>query len=93
MDQAPYPVVLVKLEDGKHVTCQLVDYDPAHVSFGQKVITVIRRVTHPDPDGGSIPGEQDRVRFHARHSGPGERTRTRRGQDALQAIIAASSTP
>ena len=51
MDQAPYPVVLVKLEDGKHVTCQLVDYDPAHVSFGQKVITVIRRVTHPDPDG------------------------------------------
>ncbi len=50
-DQAPYPVVLLELEDGKRVTCQLVDYDAKHLAFGQKVITIIRRVTHPDADG------------------------------------------
>ncbi|HLD24822.1 MAG TPA: OB-fold domain-containing protein [Patescibacteria group bacterium] len=50
-DQAPYPVVLVALEGGKNVTCQLVDYDEKHLTFGQKVITIIRRVMHPDPDG------------------------------------------
>ncbi len=50
-DQAPYPVVLLELEDGKHATCQLVDYDTGDLMFGQKVITIIRRVTHPDADG------------------------------------------
>ncbi len=50
-DQAPYPVVLVDLGEGKRVTCQLVDYDDRHITFGQKVILTVRRVTHPDPDG------------------------------------------
>jgi len=50
-DQAPYPVVLVDVGEGKRVTCQLVDYDERHVAVGQKVVTIIRRVTHPDPDG------------------------------------------
>lgn len=50
-DQAPYPVVLLELEGGKRITCQLVDYDTKDLVFGQKAITVIRRVTHPDPDG------------------------------------------
>lgn len=50
-DQAPYPVIVAVLESGKRVTCQLVDYDESHLAFGQKVITIIRRVTHPDPDG------------------------------------------
>lgn len=50
-DQAPYPVVLVEFENGMRYTCQLVDYDENHLAFGQKVITIIRRVTHPDQDG------------------------------------------
>ena len=50
-DQAPYPVVLVELDGGKRVMCQLVDYDEKHLVFGQKVVTVVRRVTHPDADG------------------------------------------
>lgn len=50
-DQAPYPVVLLDLEGGKRITCQLVDYEPEHLAFGQKVTTIIRRVTHPDADG------------------------------------------
>ncbi len=50
-DQAPYPVVLIEMEDGKHVTCQMVDYDVSDLSVGQRVITIVRRVTHPDADG------------------------------------------
>ena len=50
-DQAPYPVVVVELTGGGRITCQLVDYDEKHLVFGQNVVTVIRRVTHPDPDG------------------------------------------
>jgi uncharacterized OB-fold protein len=50
-DQAPYPVVLVELESGKRVTCQLVDYEESNLAFGQSVVTIIRRVTHPDSDG------------------------------------------
>lgn len=50
-DQAPYPVALVELTDGKRITCQMVDYHESHLAFGQKVVTVIRRVIHPDGDG------------------------------------------
>lgn len=50
-DQAPYAVALISLEDGKRITCQMVDCDPFHIAFGQRVITVIRRVTQPDADG------------------------------------------
>ncbi len=51
MDQAPYPVVLVELEGGKRIEAQLVDWNSAHLVFGTKVKTVVRRVMHPDPDG------------------------------------------
>lgn len=50
MDQAPYPVVVVELE-GKRITAQLVDWRPEHLVAGQKVITVIRRVIHPNTEG------------------------------------------
>lgn len=50
-DQAPYPVVLISLPNGKRLTCQLVDYNESQLVAGQKVITIIRRVTRPDPDG------------------------------------------
>ncbi len=51
MDQAPYPVVLIDLGAGKKMTCQLVDYEDIHLVYGQKVVTIIRRVMHPNPDG------------------------------------------
>ncbi len=51
MDQAPYPVVLIDLEGGKRIEAQLVDWSERDLTFGTKVKTVIRRVTHPDPDG------------------------------------------
>ena len=50
-DQAPYPVALVELEGGKRIEAQLVDWSESDLAFGTNVITVIRRVTHPDPDG------------------------------------------
>lgn len=51
MDQAPYPVVLVEFEDGTRIEVQLVDWQEKQLTFGSKVQTVVRRVTHPDPDG------------------------------------------
>lgn len=51
-DQAPYPVVLVELEGGKRVMCQMVDLPAGRQAMtGMKVVTIIRRVTHPDSDG------------------------------------------
>lgn len=51
MDQAPYPVVLVRLDDGRNIEAQLVDWLPEHIALGTKVKIVVRRVTHPDADG------------------------------------------
>lgn len=51
MDQAPYPVALVKLERGQMICAQLVDWGNEDLAIGKKVVTVLRRVTHPDPDG------------------------------------------
>lgn len=50
-DQAPYPVALIALEGGKRAMFQMVDSDASHLVFGQKVVTIIRRVMHPDADG------------------------------------------
>lgn len=49
--QAPYPVALVKLDDGESICAQVVDYDQAHLSFGQKVISVVRRTIQSETDG------------------------------------------
>ena len=51
MDQAPYGVVLVELEDGMRLTAQLVDWQPKQLKIGQRVTTVVRRVTQPNADG------------------------------------------
>ena len=51
MDQAPYGVVLVELEDGMRLTAQLVDWQPEQLKIGQRVTTVVRRVTQPNADG------------------------------------------
>lgn len=50
-DQAPYPVVLIDVGAGQRVTCQLVDYDERHLAYGQRVVTIVRRVIRPDSDG------------------------------------------
>jgi uncharacterized OB-fold protein len=42
--QAPYPVAIIKFNDGNHMTVQLVDWEPSHLVIGQKVMTIIRRV-------------------------------------------------
>ena len=53
-DQAPYGVVLVRLETGESLEAQLVDSyknSEIFVEKGMRVRTLIRRVTHPDHDG------------------------------------------
>lgn len=50
-DQAPYPVVIIALDKGRNIMCQLVDYKESDLAFGKNVITIVRRITHPDPDG------------------------------------------
>ena len=42
-DQAPYAVVIVKLETQQYMA-QLVDYDQEQLKIGQKVQVVLRRV-------------------------------------------------
>lgn len=40
---APYPVILVKLNDGAKAVGQLVDYDESKIRVGAKVIAVLRK--------------------------------------------------
>jgi uncharacterized OB-fold protein len=49
--QAPYPVVIVKLQDGESITAQMVDYAHTHLLKGQSVITVVRRTIQSQEDG------------------------------------------
>lgn len=46
--QAPYPVVLVNLTNGRNIIAQLVDYDESQLITGQKIMTVVRRTSKPD---------------------------------------------
>jgi uncharacterized OB-fold protein len=48
--QAPYPVVIVSLEDGESIVAQLVDYDKNAIAIGQRVITVVRRTVQVSSD-------------------------------------------
>lgn len=48
--QAPYPVVIVALDDGTNIPAQLVDYSPKHLKLGQKVVTVVRRTIQAQTD-------------------------------------------
>ena len=41
---APYPVVLVELENGKKAVGQLVDYDKKNLKMGERVISILRKV-------------------------------------------------
>jgi len=50
MDQAPYAVVLVDMDEGGRIEAQLVDVPLDALSNGLRVKTVVRRVTRPDAD-------------------------------------------
>lgn len=41
--EAPYVVAIVKLDNGKQYTAQLVDWNEHHVQIGQRVLVVLRR--------------------------------------------------
>lgn len=45
-NQAPYPVALVKLSDGKRIIAQVVDYQ-GDIRLGQSVVTIIRKIKEP----------------------------------------------
>lgn len=49
--QAPYPVVIVALDEGGNIPAQMVDYDATHLKIGQKIITMVRRTIQSDADG------------------------------------------
>ena len=51
--QAPYTVALVKLEEGPLITAQLADVENGHVSIGQAVEMVTRKL-RSDGDKGMI---------------------------------------
>ena len=52
-DHAPYPVALIRLDDGPVITAQLTDVDPTDVQIGMRVEMVTRRIKE-DGDRGLI---------------------------------------
>ena len=48
---APYPVVLVKLENKEKAYGQLVDYEEKDLKIGKKVVSVLRKVREPSTEG------------------------------------------
>jgi uncharacterized OB-fold protein len=56
VDQAPYPVVIVKMDDGKKMVGQLVDFGKENLAVGQKVQAVLRRL--------KTEGKEDAIYYH-----------------------------
>lgn len=48
---APYPVVLVRLENGERITAQLVDWEKNDVVIGKRVKVIVRRISEPATEG------------------------------------------
>lgn len=44
VDQAPYPVVIVKMQNGENMIGQLVDWQEKDLKVGKEVISVLRRL-------------------------------------------------
>ena len=49
--QAPYPVVIVRLENNKQVIGQLVDWQDEDLQGGREVVAVLRRSGIEDKEG------------------------------------------
>jgi uncharacterized OB-fold protein len=50
VQEAPYPVVIVKLENGKKVIGQLVDWEESDLTKGRKVVAVLRKLFPENPE-------------------------------------------
>ncbi len=48
--QAPYPVVVVELENGERMVGQLVDWQEKDLQVGTKVVAVLRRLRTEDKE-------------------------------------------
>ena len=44
IDQAPYPVVIVKMQNGENMIGQLVDWQEKDLKAGKEVVCVLRRL-------------------------------------------------
>lgn len=49
--QAPYPVVIVKMDTGQTMVGQLVDWEKKNLKAGQKVKAIYRKIREPDSEG------------------------------------------
>jgi uncharacterized protein len=65
-DQKPYPIALVKLDDGPMVTAQLTDIDLDQVKIGLRVEMVTRKLREDGPEGQIVYG----YKFRPLLSGP-----------------------
>ncbi len=50
-EQAPYPLAVVRLDDGTQLTAQVVDWEKDQCKTNQRVVTVIRRTIDTTVDG------------------------------------------
>ena len=50
VDQAPYPVVIVKMQSGENMVGQLVDWQKIDLAIGKEVVSVLRRLRTEDRD-------------------------------------------
>lgn len=44
VDQAPYPVIIVKMQNGENMIGQLVDWQSKDLIIGKEVVAVLRRL-------------------------------------------------
>jgi uncharacterized protein len=51
VSQAPYIVVIARLDGGTGCVAQLVDFEDKQLKIGQKVITVLRKTRDPGTEG------------------------------------------
>ncbi len=50
VDQAPYPVIIVKMQSGENMIGQLVDWRKEDLAIGTEVVAVLRRLKTQDLD-------------------------------------------
>ena len=50
LDQSPFPVIIVKMQNGDNMIGQLVDWQEKDLKFGRKVISVLRRLRTEDKE-------------------------------------------
>jgi uncharacterized OB-fold protein len=56
VDQAPYPVVIVKMQNGENMIGQLVDWQKKDLVIGREVVSILRRLR--------TEGKEDIIYYH-----------------------------